>query len=112
MKRGKKKTKHDRTRTKPVVLGTNMVVQQAGASTRATAALFSLFPLPLVPFLLLSLADKDTANLYRRQGHGWCRQTLLPSVPPRCPSPHYFVFPESIVARNARSGARCASAAL
>lgn len=109
MKRGEK---HDRTRTKPAVLGTNTVVQQARASTRATAALFSLFSLPLVPFLELPPTDKDTANLFRRQGHGWCRQTLLRSVPPRCPSPHYFVFPESIVARNVRSGARCPSAAL
>lgn len=103
--------KHDNIRTKPVVLGTSMSVQQARASTRATAALFSLFSLPVVLFLLLSLADKDTANLFRRQGHGWSRQTLLHSVPPG-PSPLYFVFPESIVARNVRSGARCPSAAL
>lgn len=89
-----------------------MIVQQARAPTRATTALFSLFSLPLVPFLSLPLTDKDTANLFRRPGHGWCRQTLLQSVPPRCPSPRYFVFPESIVARNVRSGARRPSAAL
>lgn len=96
----------------PVILGISMVVQQARASTRATAALFSLFPLPLMLLLLLSLAYKDTANLFRRQGQGWSRQTLLQSVPPGCPSPHYFVFPESIVAQNVRSGARRPSAAL
>lgn len=89
-----------------------MVVQQARALTRATAALFSLFPFPLVLFLLLSFADKDTANLFRRQGHGWSRQTLLQSVPLGRPSPHYFVFPESIVAWNVRSGARRPSTAL
>lgn len=108
----RKKKMHDHTRTKAVVLGTSMVVQQARAWTWAATALFSLFPLPLVLSLLLSLADKDTANLFRRQGHGWSRQTLLRSVPPGRPSPHYFVFPESIVARNVRSGARRPSAAL
>lgn len=90
----------------------NQWFQQTRASTWAAAALFSLFPLPLVLFLLLSLADKDTANLFRRQGHGWSRQTLLQSIPPGRPSPHYFVFPQSIVARNVRSGARRPSAAL
>lgn len=100
--------KHDHTGTKPVVLGSNTVVQQARALTRATVAVFSLSSSSGA----FSLADKDTANLFRRQGHGWCRQTLLHSVPLRRPSPRYFVFPESIVARNARSGARRPSAAL
>lgn len=89
VKKGKEKPDH----TKPAVLGSSVAAQRAGAST---PALLPLLPPPPL-FLWLSLADKDTANLFGRQGHGWSRQTLLRRTPPGRPSPRYFVFPESIV---------------
>lgn len=47
--------------------------------------------------LSLSLIDKDKANLFGNQGHGWCRQTLLLRAPLRCPFSHYFVFSSQLL---------------
>lgn len=93
--------------------------------TSAKAVLFSLFlsrSRCLFSFpssLSLPLIDKDKANLFGNQGHGWCRQTLLLRSPPRPPSPlppspfflhpQRFVFFDSIAKSAApeRSGVRC-----
>lgn len=94
---------------------------RAGMQTSAKAVLFSLFlsrSRCLFSFpssLSLPLIDKDKANLFGNQGHGWCRQTLLLHSPPRSrpPSPFFlppqrFVFFDSIAAAAPeRSGVRC-----
>lgn len=66
---------------------------RAGMQTSAKAVLFSLFlsrSRCLFSFpssLSLPLIDKDKANLFGNQGHGWCRQTLLLRSPPRSRPP-------------------------
>lgn len=105
------KKKHDHTRTKAVFLGTNVAW---GSRHEPKQLCFLSFSLAHVPFLLLSLSliDKDKANLFGKQGHGWCRQTLLLHAPLRCPFPQYFVFLSQLLQQNQRSSVRCLSTAL
>lgn len=87
---------------KQCFLGTDKALVAGGdADMSQGSSVFSPFVLLtclFFPLLSLPLIDKDKANLFGNQGHGWCRQTLLPRAPLRCPFPQYFVFFESIVA--------------
>lgn len=120
--------KHDHTRTEAVFYWYGHG-PGGGRGCRHGPRQFSFLPFCLThvafsPFpssLSLPLIDKDKANLFGNQGHGWCRQTLLlrfpPEMPPRPPLfftlffPQYFVFFDSIAAAASRRRRRSSGSA-